>query len=334
MGVAFSPDGSRIAVANWTRTVKVLDSRTGEILLTLEAGPRKISCVAFSPDGRRIATGSYNLWLGGELTIWDARTGQEMLTPGRHREGIRSLAYSPDGTRIATAGLDRTVKVWEARTEPDVVVLRGHRDRVTCVCYNGDGTRIASGSGDYTVKLWDARTGQELHTLRGHTGPVKSVAFSRDGRRLLTRAQAGEQRTWDVASGQPGDAIGELLQPSLSSPDGRSMALPSGSAIRIHRLSFDGQDPCWWAETNPHWHGASAREAGDRGDWFAAAFHLGRLLESRPWSADLHLRRGHALALMEKRTEAVVHYMKAVLLDPHVRWDPPKPGLVMPPATN
>jgi hypothetical protein len=57
-GVAFSPDGKRLATASWDRTAKVWDAESGKELLTLRGHSNFVDGVAFSPDGKRLATAS------------------------------------------------------------------------------------------------------------------------------------------------------------------------------------------------------------------------------------------------------------------------------------
>src|SRR5262249_8521199 len=143
-GVAFSPDGKRLASGSTPRgrelvpggsapitsgEVKVWDAQTGQELLTLKG---HTTCVPFGPDGTPLASGSgYGLIGTGEVKVWDARTGQELLSLKGHSAGVSSVVFSPDGQRLASASEDKTLKVWDAQTGRELFPLKGHTDRVT-----------------------------------------------------------------------------------------------------------------------------------------------------------------------------------------------------------
>ena len=59
-GVAFSPDGTRLATASWDKTAKVWEVSSGREVLTLSGHTDKVSGIAFSPDGTRLATASHD----------------------------------------------------------------------------------------------------------------------------------------------------------------------------------------------------------------------------------------------------------------------------------
>ena len=67
-GVAFSPDGRRVASASADGTVKLWDTITGQEILTMHGHANEINGVAFSPDGYQIAAPA-----GRHVRIWDAR---------------------------------------------------------------------------------------------------------------------------------------------------------------------------------------------------------------------------------------------------------------------
>ena len=70
-GVAFSPDGKRIATASIEGTAKIWDAVSGQELLTLRGHSDKVWGVAFSPDGTRLATASWDK----TAKVWDAVSG-------------------------------------------------------------------------------------------------------------------------------------------------------------------------------------------------------------------------------------------------------------------
>ena len=88
-GVAFSPDGTRLATASDDGTARIWDTATGTTITTLTGHTNAVLGVTFSPDGTRLATASAD----GTARIWDTATGTTITTLTGHTNtvlGVRS----------------------------------------------------------------------------------------------------------------------------------------------------------------------------------------------------------------------------------------------------
>src|SRR5262249_26876470 len=117
IGVAFSPDGQRLASASGEDDKrgegKVSGAASGQLLFSFSGqaapGPAPLVHFAFCRDGRRLASGSVD----NTVKVWDLTTGQEVHTLSGHQELILNATFNPDGRRLISAGRDRLVNVWD-----------------------------------------------------------------------------------------------------------------------------------------------------------------------------------------------------------------------------
>jgi WD40 repeat protein len=293
-GVAFSPDGKRLASASADRTVRIWETATGQELLTLRGHLEAVLGVAFSPDGRRLATGS----MDQTTKLWDAATGQDLLTFKEYGL-VPSVAFSPDGKRLASA-VGGVMRVREAEGGQEVRIFKGHRDRILTVVFSPDGKRLVSMSEDQTVKLWDAATGENLLTVDKLPRAVNSMpSFGAESNCLVLQDRDARTLSWDLTTGKRVDRpAGKTVPGSPRSPDGRLVAVAEGKVIYIQRLQDKEPEQAgwrWWIDPAPWWHAGLALQAEANKEWFAAAFHLGRLLLDQPNDAELRRRRDTAL---------------------------------------
>ena len=185
--VAFSPDGTQVAVGSEDAGLRIYNSSDGKMLIELQTGSGYNGRIVFSPDSKHIAaandTGAH---------VWDITTGRKLVTFIGHGEGegLNGIAYSPDGKWIATSGNDATIKVWDPETGAEIFTLTGHTGPTFGVAFSPNGQYLATSSVDRTVKVWKLpKVGEQVPeplTLYGNAGAVYQVAFSPDGTRVVS----------------------------------------------------------------------------------------------------------------------------------------------------
>ena len=167
--IAYSPDGTRLAVAS-AIGIWLYDAQSGQELNLLIGHTDSVNSVSFSPDGQTLASGGA---LG--IALWDVPTGSEKQRLTEHTGWVNSVSFSPDGQTLASGSSDETVRLWDVPTGSEKQILTEHTDSVNSVSFSPDGQTLASGSYDETVRLWDVVTGSEKQTLTGIG--VQSIAY-------------------------------------------------------------------------------------------------------------------------------------------------------------
>jgi WD40 repeat protein len=255
--LAFSPDGTRLALGGRPESVSVYDVASGDKVATLPVTGRQVKCLAFSPDGRHLATGLAARQAGAEgraaISIRDLDTGQEVRRIPSHAEDMEALEYSADGTQLIALSRTAVLQTWDARTGAPIADfdylprpgdlplpddrMKGSRLRSASWAVSAVADVAAIGCLGGAVKLMEVSTGRllsDLGTPEGRTAP--RVVFSGDGTRLAAvygattyGNQPGEWsiRVFDVPTGKRilRLDLGEkgAISSAAFSPDGKTL---------------------------------------------------------------------------------------------------------------
>jgi WD40 repeat protein/serine/threonine protein kinase len=303
LAVAFSPDGATAATGSADKTTRFWNTRTSEPLGEPMKHANTVWCVAYSPDGRTVLTGGAedSAWL------WDVRTRKQRGDTLKHDTYVFAAAFGPDGATVLTGSGDNTARLWDARTGKPLGEPMHHENGVWSVAFSPDGATALTGSQDGTARLWDARSGKPFRTLMKHDGEVSSVAFSPDGATALTGSSDNTARLWLVPPPIPKRLV--LLAVATRS----GMRMTESGIVRPLTMSessanwttLESEAADWLVEVQAldkrwqrDWHEYEAAEADARGDWFAVAFHLRRLLQDDPKDVFLQQRLATAKRML------------------------------------
>lgn len=107
--VAFSDDGSRLAVGESSRRVRFYNATDGE---RLDGGglahTARVDAIAFEAGGARAASGA----MDGSLAVWAVGSDADPAkAQGAHRGGVTGLGWAADGS-VVSSGSDACLRSW------------------------------------------------------------------------------------------------------------------------------------------------------------------------------------------------------------------------------
>ena len=251
--LAFSPDGSRLAIGALDGTAGVWSISTRQELVSYEGPTASINSIEFTPDGNSVLTASDD----GSARIWRAIGVEQSFQTVPLIGTPEQLAF--DGNTVETVPSEQPV-VFAASVAGGRAVRRQTLPGVHAVVLSGDG-RFSLGLGDngsglphaIPLTIWDTRSGRIVRRLSVTSVPAvegaAATTFSWDDARIaLSEGSATSGPISVILSIATGKTV-ELQNSSVACQSPPSSFAFSRNDRRVAGADFCGYADVWDAQT-------------------------------------------------------------------------------------
>ncbi|MDH5476540.1 MAG: hypothetical protein OEX22_12660, partial [Cyclobacteriaceae bacterium] len=150
--ILYTPDGSKIISVSEDKTIKIWDSKTGEMLNKFESqigeGPQGMFYASsISPDGRLLAVGGYPVSTESKnyIQIIDIEKGEQVAVAIGHSNVINTLDFDASGKYLASGSDDGTIHIWKVSYDEvyRIAAVIEMGNRVASVSFNNKNNKLA-----------------------------------------------------------------------------------------------------------------------------------------------------------------------------------------------
>lgn len=244
--LAFSPDGSRIALGAY-RQVVVYDTKSWQQTAIFTHVTDCARSLAFTPDGKLLAVGSGEPTQSGTVVLWDATGAEPARVCARQADVVEAIAIRRDGDALLLGADDN-----HARYYPDIrsdfgAVLDEHNGRVQAVAFPPTDNQIfVTGGMDRIAKVWDMRYRHVVINFDQSEGGITGLAFLPNGVQFVGSSLDGKLYWWGVSHDTHRDVFSGYLFRTISAHKGGVTALAmSKDGNRIVTGGMDSAVRVW-----------------------------------------------------------------------------------------
>jgi len=157
--IAFSPDDSMLALANFNGEINIRDTKNWKLIISFKAHEDHINQIDWSPDSSMLASTSRD----NKVKIWDASNWNlinEFTNLSARPDGV---SWSHDGSKLAVGALG-TLYIWNSADWTDKLVFEEEYLVNYIVKYNNDGKMLAFNDFD-NIGIYDTATWELIHNI-------------------------------------------------------------------------------------------------------------------------------------------------------------------------
>jgi WD40 repeat protein len=279
--VAFASNGRAIALGGGAHsTVLILDAATGDELGRTKVDDKVIS-LAFSPDATKLVTASGTGHLHPcAAQLWDGRNGQSLGLRLPHAASLMDVQFSHDGRRISTFSRDQRAAVWDA-TSGQLVFDSILLPSTVCSTEFSPDDRWIVTTTKKLAQVWDAATGQPVTPPFTDPAEFKQAGFCAGGTRLWVSSERG-MLLWNLPRHPATPAEWLDLARNLGVTIPSALRQPAGALTTNQLHERCAAERKQTAASLEAWRRDQVDLCEADKDWFAAQFHLEKLLRPSP----------------------------------------------------
>ncbi len=150
--IAYGAGGDTLLTGHANRILRLLDARTGRLLVTLRGPEAQVSLLALAPDGRHVAVGSHDK----TIRVFDLHDQKQTAVLAGHKKPVSSLAFFAEGLHLASVAQEGVVHLWDAQNGAPMAALWGQSgEAFTGVALFGEGDdHLAIALGDGRIRVF------------------------------------------------------------------------------------------------------------------------------------------------------------------------------------
>lgn len=201
--MAMDPRGELLAVAGDDHVIRILNSKTMQIMHVL-GNPADIKdgkpghfdwirTLDFDDNGSTLSSAGND----GQLILWDRRSDFEVLQEIKSAPALACVCFSPTGKQMAAVGFDSRVFLIGA-TSHNQPSLKCDCIDLRCCVYRSDSKTLAVAGRNGQLHLFDPVSGDLQHEERLHKARVRDMKFLPNSNVLVSVSEDGEVVQYDT----------------------------------------------------------------------------------------------------------------------------------------
>jgi WD40 repeat protein len=149
--IAYGVGGDTLLTGHANRNLRLIDARSGRLLVTLRGPEGQVNLLVLAPDGRHVAVGSYDK----TIRLFDLEDQKQTAVLTGHKRPVSSLTFLAEGLHLASVAQENQVQIWDAHTGAPLAALWGASGEVfTGVSLFGGDDHLAIALGDGRIRVF------------------------------------------------------------------------------------------------------------------------------------------------------------------------------------